>query len=351
MTRKFFITAVFMCLIYNFQVHAELYRWVDEHGNVHFSDQKNSNKATNYTPSDTISTYSHTTLVQTNANKDSYSDLPPYEQRRESPDINKLHAVKFPSKPNRTSIATYIQKIYALSRLQKNHLRSDPQVSLLMQVGEEYLDVLIRETYSHVGWHNYGIEAIKKLATERHKPLIFKALKHYNKYAEVIYIKNWHFEVQDELIRGLRNNKGYVPSEWLKAVSEFNRDDARHVLVEYFKYGWNNHSTYNIISTLSNIENELAEAIPVAWETARENNKIAMGALTSKALELGYMPAFRFVMISLLDNANIQKHWFDAYALATRYTNQTGTAREIMGWYKANKGRIKFNPDQKIFSI
>lgn len=331
------------------QACAELYRWTDEHGRVQFSDRKSSVKAETYQPKSSISTYSTPDGIQVVDKQGDYSDLPPYEKRRDTADIEKLHAVQFPQSPSRKSVAAYIQKIYAISRYQKRHLNSDPQVSLLMQVGTEYLDVLINETHSHVGWHDYGLEAIGKLATEQHKAAVFKALKTHNKYAKIIYLKEWHFEIQDELIKGLRNNRGYVPSEWLKAVAEFDRQEAKDVLVEYFKYGWNNHSTYNIVSGLKGVDEQLKDALPIAWETARENNKHAMVDLTSKVLELGYMPAFKFVMMSLMDNANMQKHWFNAYELALRYTEQTGTAREIMEWFRLNQKHIRFDAGKKLF--
>lgn len=345
-----FILAGFFIFNLSSQASAELYRWTDEHGNVHFSDKKNSLEAEEYIPKNEISTYSTRDGTQVLRVNDDYSDLPPYDKRRDTSDIEKLYAVKFPVSPTKPAIAAYIQKIYHISRFQKRHLRSDPQVSLLMQVGTKHLDVLIRETYSHVGWHNYGIEAIKKLATEQHKLPIFKALKNYNKYAEIIYQNGWHFEIQDDLINGLRNNRGYIPHAWIKAVSEFDRQDARAALVEYFKYGWNNHSTYGIIAGLKDIEPQLREALPVAWETARENNKHAMAELTSTVLELGYMPAFQFTISSLIDNANMQKHWFDAYALITRYTEQTGSPSEIMNWYKLNQYKIRFDTIRKIYT-
>ena len=341
----------FFSLIMGMPAHGELYRWVDEHGRVQFSDRKSSTKAEAYQPKAEISTYSNPEGIQVVRKKEDYSDLPPYEKRRDTSDIDKLYAVKFPQSPTRSSVAAYIQQIYAISRFQKRHLRSDPQVSLLMQVGTEYLDVLIRETYSHVGWHDYGIEAINKLATEQHKEHIFNALKTHSKYVIIIYTKAWHFEIQDELIKGLRNNRGYVPSEWLKSVAEFDRQDARDVLIEYFKYGWNNHSTYGIVSGLKDIDAQLNEALPVAWETAREKNKHALADLTPKVLDLGYMPAFKFVIRSLVDNANMKKHWFDAYDLATRYSNQTGTAKEIMAWYKANQKKIHFDSEKKLFVL
>lgn len=350
MLKHYLLITTFFGLVISHQTHAELYRWTDEHGRVHFSDKKISDKATNYQPKSEISIYSSPEPAHTTHKKEDYSDLPPYEKRRDSPDIDRLYAVKFPENPTKHSIAAYIQYIYAISRLQKRHLRSDPQVSLLMQVGEEYLDILIRETNAHVPWSDYGLEAIKKLATEQHKKHILKALKTYSKYAEVVYLNGWHIEIQDELIKGLRNNKGYMPSEWIKAVSEFDRPDARAVLIEYFKYGWNNHSTYNIVSGLKGIDEELNKALPIAWETARENNKHAMAELTSKVLALGYEPAFKFLMLSLADNAGMQKHWFDAHGLATRYTDQTGTAPEILAWYKRNQNKIHFNSEKNIFT-
>ena len=327
--------------------YAELYRWVDDNGNVHYSDKKSSEDASQYTPETQLSTYSNKHFVQ--KPKGNYSGLPPYNERRATPDIDALYAVKFPDSPNTANIAAYIQKIYAISRLQKRHLNSDPQVSLLMQVGEKFLTVLIRETYSHVGWHNYGIEVIKKLATEKHKNQIVDALKTYSKYASVIYVHGWHQQYQNLLVRGLRNNRGYVPTDWIKAVSEFDRDDAREVLIVYFKFGWNNHITYKYIAGLDGIEEKLNQAIPVAWETARQNNKHAMGDLTPKALALGFRPAFKFVMASLVDNASQPKHSFNAHDLAIQFTDQTGNAREILAWYKANKNNIRFDQAKVMF--
>jgi len=261
-----FLLTGFFSLMLSMQANGELYRWTDEHGRVQYTDKKSSEKATIYIPKAEISTYSNPEGIQVVRKKEDYSDLPPYEKRRDTSDIDKLYAVKFPQTPTRSSVAAYIQKIYAISRYQKRHLRSDPQVSLLMQVGTEYLDVLIRESYSHVGWHDYGIEVINKLATEQHKAHIFNALKTHNKYARVIYTREWHFEIQDKLITGLRNNRGYVPSEWLKAVSEFDRQDARHVLVEYLKYGWNNHSSYKLIAGIKDKNAQLTEVLPIARE-------------------------------------------------------------------------------------
>lgn len=352
MRHSLFLATILITSAFSSSSYSELYRWTDEYGRVHYSDKKTSDKATNYQPKSNISTYRApvSNTLKITRNKHDFSDLPPYEQRRNSPDIDRLYAVKFPENPTKHSIAAYIQYIYAISRQQKRHLRSDPQVSLLMQVGEEHLDVLIRETHSHVGWSDYGLEAIKKLASEQHKKQIFKALKTYNKYAEVIYLNGWHFEIQDQLIKGLHNNRGYMPSEWIKSVSEFDRQDARKVLIEYLKYGWNNHSTYNIVSGLDNIDEELNKALPIAWETARENNKHAMAELTSKVLPLGYQPAFKFLMLSLIDNANMQKHWFNAHELALRFTDQTGDADEILAWYKRNQTKIHFNQEKNLFT-
>lgn len=331
----------------NFHGNAELYRWVDDKGIVHYSDQKTSDKASNYTPETQLSTYSNKHFIQ--KPKVNFSGLPSYDQRRDTPDLDKLYAVSFPSSPNVANIAAYIQNIYAISRLQKSHLNSDPQVSLLMQVGEEFLPILIRETYSHVGWHNYGIEVIKKLATDKHKNQVVNALKTYSKYASVIYAKEWHHEFQNLLIKGLRNNRNYVPADWIKAVAEFDRVDAQDVLIEYFQYGWNNHVTYKHIAGLPGIEVKLNHAIPIAWETARENNRHALGDLSPRVLELGYKPALKFVVASLKDNAKLPKHAFDALGLARRFTNQTGSANAILTWYQNNQATLRFDATQKLF--
>lgn len=172
------------------------------------------------------------------------------------------------------------------------------------------LPVLIRETYSHVSWHH---------------------------------------KFQNLLVSGLKNNRGYVPTDWIKAVAEFDRDDAKEVLIEYFKYGWNNHITYKTIASLIGIEERVRRAIPITWETAGQSNKYALGDLTPKFLELGYRPAFKFVMASLADNANQPKHSFNALNLARRYTDQTGGVAEISNWYRNNRSKIQFDTLEKIF--
>jgi hypothetical protein len=324
----------------------ELYRWVDDQGVVHYSDQKSSDKATDYTPETKLSTYSNTHFLQ--QPKPDYSDLPPVNQRRQTPDLERLHAVQYPQSPNAGNVTRYIQQIYDISRYQKIHLTSDPQVSMLMQVGPEYLHLLIRETYSHVGWHNYGIEVITQLATDRHKLQIVDSLKRYSKYARVIYAKGWHHELQGRLIDGLRKNRGFVPTAWIKAVAEFDREDAKAVLIEYFKFGWNNHITYQQIVGIKSIEEELQKAVPVAWETASENNQYARRDLTPRALEVGYKPALKFVMGELA-SADRPDPAFNARALAHRFTEQTGSAQEILSWYRINQRSIRFDSDRSIF--
>lgn len=323
---------------------AELYRWVDDNGVVHYSDQKVTDEATEYKPEAELSTYNNIHFLQ--QPKPDYSDMPPQDQRRDTPDLKRLQAIRFPQSPNVGNVTRYIQQIYDISRYQKVHLTSDPQVSMLRQLGPEYLHLLIRETYSHVGWHNYGIEVISELATDRHKAQILDSLKRYSKYARVIYAKDWHWEFQDRLINGLRRNRGYVPTEWIRAVAEFDRDDARQVLIEYFKYGWNNHVTYKQIADLDGIEAQLHQAIPVAWETASEKNVHAARELTPRALELGYKPALRFVMAELAKPPNRS---FDAQGLAQRFTEQTGSAQQILSWYQINQHGIRFDPARLLF--
>ena len=322
----------------------ELYRWIDDNGMVHYSDQKTSDQATDYTPETELSTYNNVHFLQ--QPKPDYSDMPPQNQRRDTPDLQRLQAIHYPAVPNVGNVTQYIQQIYDVSRYQKVHFNSDPQVSMLMQIDPEFLHLLIRDTYSNVGWHNYGIEVISKLATEQHKSQIRDSLKRYSKYAKVIYAKEWHFEFQEQLISGLHRNRNYVPSEWIQALAEIDRPDARRVLIEYFKYGWNNHTTYKRIADIDGIEPELQKALPVAWETSLDNNLYAVRELTPRALEIGYKPALRYVMAEL---AKPPKRGFDAHALAQRFTDQTGSTQAILDWYKRNQHNIQYDAERNLF--
>ena len=339
--------ALFALLLAPPLLATELYRWVDDNGVVHYSDRKSETEADSYTPETQLSTYSNVYFLQ--KPRPDYSDMPPPEQRRDSPDLARLQQVEFPPAPNDASVTAYIQRIYDISRYQKIHQTSDPQVSMLMRVGAEFLHLLIRETYSHVGWHDYGIEVIGRLAEDRHKAQIIDALKRYSKYARVIYRRGWHHEFQDRLVAGLKGNRGYVPAEWIRAVAEFERADARAALIEYFKYGWNNHVTYKHIVALDGIEADLARAIPIAWTTASEKNPHAQGELTPRALELGYQPAFRYLMARLQQDSGKPAYSMNPHALALRFTEQTGSDEEIYRWYRANRERIRFDAERKVF--
>lgn len=329
--------------------YSETYKWRDENGQLHFGDKPPEGKKADRIEIDTSKQsvykpvpYSSEGFTSQKAEVKKKNNSNVRQPQKETPDLNALLKIKLPQNPTKRQVREYIQKILIESRNQRSYLAADPQVSMLIDVGAEHIDVLVEATTDNVPWTRYPVEAITQLATERDKSLVLSKLRQKKKLSTVVYHKDWSADARDILISGLKNYTGYVPYDWIRALASLQDPASYAVLKAYMENGWNRHSTYRIIKTLPDIN--LNQSLQKAWENSRStNNKYETGYLTSDVIGTGYMPALKFTVDMLDTNYDIPTHVFNARLVALRYLDTTGDNHDIRQWFYANQSRISFD--------
>lgn len=257
---------------------------------------------------------------------------------------SKLAEVALPGNPSRAEIKTYIQKIHNISATQSNFSPRDPQVAMLLEVGSENIDLLV-VSFADQPSH-YETYAIKKLAKPKDKDLILKHLEQQPQLAETVVKFGWENDARNILLSGLKNSE-YLPGVWLKAVAGFNDPETYPLLTGFLVNGSNRDSTYGIIKDLPGIE--LEAAVAKAWRRAKYEQDWARRDMIPIAIAHGHTDALAAATQELgnddlpgYQRKKIRK------SIAT-HTGIRGTDEELKDWYLANKGRLHFEEETKLF--
>ncbi len=275
---------------------------------------------------------------------DDFNEISSHSEKKKSvPDMDMLLRVKLPKDPTSSEIINYINIIYTLSRNQRTHLGSDPQVGMLTKVGKNNIDLLLQASKSGVSWVKYGIEAINILADDKDKEFILKNLKSNYSLSKVIFDKGWCEDAEEVLFSLISSTSGYLPREAIKCLAALKKEEHYPILLNYMKAGWNSHTTYGIIKNLPNIE--ITKDLQLAWENSRGNN-YQIGYLTRDTLSTGYIPAFHFLFETIEDNYKVPHTIYNAESLIKQFTYQLGEKSDLKAWYAKNKEHIIF--DKKL---
>ncbi len=265
----------------------------------------------------------------------------------ESPDEEALGKISFPANPTKETLRQYVFDILAATRSQHRFKPDDPQVNMLLRVGEENIDVLIgvaRLCDIHTSYHINM--AIKQLATEQNKSVIINSLPDNKNLVWIVVTHKWQNEARDILIRELKK-KVHLPVEWIQAVSDLQDPSTYDLLVNHFINSDRKYDTYNVIKDLPGIGLE-AHHIEEAWErTSKRLNPpervmmatIAIGYGKEDALEILVDGLYTVWYVDLVREALL------------KHTEGTGDNDQIMDWYKTNKDSIFFDKETRKFKV
>lgn len=270
------------------------------------------------------------------------------EAKKDKPDLELLSKITLPKKPTKQQVRDYITAITLASRNQQNYQVSDPQVSMLFEVGHKNIDELLLATRGTDFSQLYTIAAIKALAKNDDKAKIIAALDEHPRLVEVITAKGWAKDARPVLVKRLRENSNYLPYEWIAAVASLKDPSTYDDLISYFKNGTNKRLTYKYIARLPGID--LTQAAPIAWEKAR-GDKYEIVDLTEAALSVGYLPALDFVVETLDNNYNLQPSQYSPRALMFQFTAIQGSNEELKKWYETNRTSLRFDAGLKRFVV
>lgn len=278
--------------------------------------------------------------------------VPPLAVRVEhDPDLEALSRIHLPAGADAAQTREYIQRVLAVSRDQRTYLRADPQVGKLVEVGAQHADLLVEATDDNVPLGQYPAWALERVATEAHKGLVLEHLRHTHRLAIVVLAKGWQKDARDVLVEGLRGYTGYMPEEWLRALASLHEPSTYGVLTEYLVNGWNRFSTYQVLVGVPGLE--LDEPLRRAWEASRSlgTNDWEVAYLTPHVLATGSLPALELVFETLDTNLGVPTTGYNARNLALRYTEATGSNEELARWFKANRGKLRFDSERRKFVV
>lgn len=266
-----------------------------------------------------------------------------HSRDKEGPDEEALSKITLPENPTKQQVRSYVQAILTVSSGQRRYSTKDPQVAMLEKVGSENLEILIEADRIH---GCYIQAAIKHLAGPEHKDLILKHLNRHHGLVEIVLEKGWVSEARGTLIEKLKTGR-YLPIAWIKVVATFKDPTTYDDLKDYLINGNNRNSTYNAIKNLPGID--LADAVEKAWKRVKYKSDYELFSMVPAALDYGYLDALEMAVESLGTDESSCYNFREVRKTLKKHVDIIGTDKDIVEWYKKNKGSISFNPETRMF--
>jgi len=258
--------------------------------------------------------------------------------------LDSLRSFPFPDNPSRESLRKYVFDVVLSAKGQTSFSDNDPQIYLLVKVGEDNMDILLEVARVTDRIERFHINsAISILASDKTKSLILEALPEHQELASILLDHKWESEAKDVLLDALKEEPTYVPPEWILAVINLNDPCANKAALNYFVHGPNKHRTYKILS--STLEVDMAPYVAKAWEDARDGHWWDKVMMAPVAMRYGHEDAIEVAIQNLKKFVN--RHILREALLS--YTEATGTDEMIVEWYEKNRDHLYFDSKSNKF--
>ena len=255
------------------------------------------------------------------------------------PDVAALSQIQLPANPTKSQVAEFVSQIATASRGQTAVSFDDPQIAMLARVGPENFDVLL-DAPATISF--YVAEVWARYGTDELKPLVLGALKRHVELVRVVVERGWIDDARAFLIAGLRERRGYLPSQWIEAVASFRDVRTYDDLIWYLINGQDRLRTYRALQNLPGID--LSAAANQAWQKAKTACSTSeRTSFAPVALETGHLDALQFAVDSL-QRSRSDRDWLPAdRQLLLKHTTARGTNAQIIRWFEQNKNGILFD--------
>jgi len=281
-------------------------------------------------------------------NENTFDD---YSFERQKSDPKLLKDIVLPENPTKDQARDYIHKILAATEGQNSFSDFDPQIGMLVLVGEDNLDLLLETADDNPSGSatihvNY---AIKRLATDKSKDLILKSLEKNKELADVVLEHHWQSDVKDILLAKL--GTGYLPNEWIEAVVSFNDPATYDALIRHFENGSNKAQTYNLIRELPGIS--LEKSVNVAWDRSKRAHAWERNSMAMIAMDYGRQDALESLINALeTKESRRNKYMLDQihFAILDHTDIPESRINDAKAWYAEVKESLKFDPATKKFT-
>ena len=262
----------------------------------------------------------------------------------------KLNEIKFPKEITAESIDKYVFSILEISKSQDSWSPKDPQVDLLSQIGEEYIEILFKySTYFESWLRFYSLNAINVMATEKSRKYFPIYLKKSPRLVITINKNGWQNDVRIILLEGIKNKWKNLPHEWVESVVSFKDPSTYEELAVYYIEGGYKYSIYERLKDLPDFP--LEEATIKAWKNAKYSDSWQSRMLSTIAVQYGQADALEYI-VNLLKNSS-KKALFQEHIVAfINVTNaKVKTKQEVITWYDLHKEQLSFNKKSMKFEV
>lgn len=264
------------------------------------------------------------------------------------PNREALSQIVLKENPSYDDVVDYVAAINDATTGQMMFSPNDPQVAMLVKVGESNIPTLIELGRTRIPF--YVVEAIKRLATEQSKQLIITSVADFPDLAGVILAKRWVPEAREELLAVLRNRMVYVSPAVIQAIASLRDPSTYPDLVDTFVTGPNRMLTYQYLAGIPGLD--LGEGVARAWEIVKQTlpegdwERLGMAAL---ACEYGQVDALVEIVSAVRKQGAAG---FDPQMRMRVLGALPGgvTLANAVEWVSANREKITFDPKTRRFS-
>jgi hypothetical protein len=254
-----------------------------------------------------------------------------------------LEKITLPANADRKQVTDYIDAIIGASKQQSQWSDSDPEVSMLEQVGPENVDLLIQAAAEN---HNYYLNtAIRLFAQPDQKDLVLHALPSNHDLIGTVIAHHWEQDAKPILVAAL-STMDFLPNRWIDAVAAFHDPATYPALRDYYIQ----HPHRAVYQSLKSIPDfDLRGMVDAAWKLINDPTRSAATRnLLEPAAEMGE-PDFPTVATRLLQSKIPGEPMFARKALR-EYTPATGaTDADLVNWMQTHEAQLVFDPTAKRF--
>jgi hypothetical protein len=218
---------------------------------------------------------------------------------------------------------------------------------MLKAVGSKNLGVLI--DFYHDPKYSKDLHlrtAVNEMIKPRDRALLLARLAEKPDLSYPILVNDWAPEARATLLDGLASGRDDLPTTWITAIVSLRDPSTYPALRAYFLKYPTRLGTYEVLRNLPGINVE--ELMPQAWAVAKAGSDGDRINLLTPAAECGIADSLA-VAAEFLRTAKKDYHKRVGRKVLNEFTPAQGDDAALLAWYDANKDRLVFQADRRIY--
>lgn len=278
-------------------------------------------------------------------------DIPAQLGRPSDVAVTALEEIRLPINPTKEQVRQYVDAVVALSRKQKTSGYEDPQVEMLLKVGSQHLDVLMDAAPAPRSPKDLHLwKAMRHLVENDPQPHylsdLLARLESKPDLAELLLKKEWIASARPVLLKGLRDQRNDLPASWIEALLSLEEPEIQNDVIAYYERKPWEPGLYEQIQDLPKVD--LPKLVERAWLNTKGRSIRDQSFVIHRACELGILDALD-TGASWLRNPSSDYQKRVGRAVLKRFTPAEGEDTELVAWYEAHAGKLRFDEERKIF--